>query len=129
MQVVLSIGAAIVAFTSVTIGAAYGLENSTKLYALTYMLVCPAISGDFPVLKSAHRGSFTLLLQCCQDLTYCDMTQVTFGSENLATKQGMSTAALKACAAVCISVLICAIISLGLGGETTLLKKCTVALL
>lgn len=39
LQVVLSIAAAIVAFTSITIGAAYGLENSTKLYALTFMLV------------------------------------------------------------------------------------------
>ena len=39
MQVVLSIAAAIVAFTSITIGARYKLENSTKLYALTFMLV------------------------------------------------------------------------------------------
>ena len=39
MQVVLSVGAAIVAFTSITFGARYNLENSTKLYALTFMLV------------------------------------------------------------------------------------------
>ncbi len=44
LQVVLSIAAAVVAFTSITIGAAYGLENSTKLYALTFMLVSLAAS-------------------------------------------------------------------------------------
>lgn len=51
LQVVLSIAASIVAFTSITIGAAYGLENSTKLYALTFMLVGFSISRDGGGLK------------------------------------------------------------------------------
>lgn len=39
VQIVLSVAAAIVALTSITVGAAFKLENSTKLYALTFMLV------------------------------------------------------------------------------------------
>ena len=39
LQVVLSVAAAFVAFSSVIIGWRFNLENSTKLYAMTFMLV------------------------------------------------------------------------------------------